>query len=499
MVDSLAHAAGAVDSESFADAMRPLREHRAFIVVFVLSAMLSALALTYMYSERYRAAATIFFKPAERTKLTQHTTVALGAPFPSNTQFVAVDKTISQLLDSDALLRHVVADLHLEVPEPRDLSGPWYVRYYNQVKNALEDYSSYAWDILRWGRIIDDPVGGAVARLRSSLKVTSNDSYVYNLTASAKTPQRAKAIADNLGTRLVDTLRRIDLGAAEERRDRLAELRDEKGHDLENIAEQIRDLQARNHIASLNDELTEATSLASHFQRQQGDTKAELHESDAKLAEVLAELTKLTELTARTQLPTREAARTQLPTREAARTQLPTREAENAGRDLAETAWSSRLRLGRLTSDRLDAQLRSRGLSAKLASTDRSYADAQARLQDLARVQAKYDFFSAQLAAAKRDYASLSDAYEEAVIETTTGQSQLHMQALATALPSPISPIKIYHVGAAGALALMIALGLAYVLDYFGISLFLPPPSGDGGQRLPASITAAEGPESAPA
>jgi uncharacterized protein involved in exopolysaccharide biosynthesis len=479
MVDSLAHGAGAADSELFPDAMRPLREHRAFIIVFVLSAMLSALALTYMYSERYRAEATIFFKPAETTKLTQHTTEALGAPFPSNTQFVAVDKTISQLLDSDALLRQVVADLHLEIPEPRDVSGPWYVQYYTQIKNALEDYSSYAWDILRWGRIIDDPVGGAVARLRSSLKVTSNDSYVYNLTASANTPQRAKAIADDLGTRLVDTLRRIDLGAAEERRDRLAELRDEKGRDLENIEEQIRDLQARNQIASLNDELTEATTLASNLQREQGDTKAELHESDAKLAELLAELTKLTELTARTQLPTREA--------------------ENAGRDLAETARSSRSRFVRLTSDRLDAQLRSRGLNAKLASTDRSYAAAKARLQDLAQVQAKYDFLSAQLAAAKRDYASLSDAYEEAVIETTTGQSQLHIEALATALPAPISPIKIYHVGAAGALALMIALGLAYVFDYFGISLFLPPPGGDSGQRLPASITAAEGSESAPA
>jgi uncharacterized protein involved in exopolysaccharide biosynthesis len=474
MVDSLAHGADATDSELFPDAMRPLREHRAFIVVFVLSAMLSALALTYMYSERYRAEATIFFKPAETTKLTQHTTEALGAPFPSNTQFVAVDKTISQLLDSDALLRQVVADLHLEIPEPRDVSGPWYVQYYKQVKNALEDYSSYAWDILRWGRIIDDPVGGAVARLRRSLKVTSNDSYVYKLTASANTPQRAKAVADDLGTRLVDTLRRIDLGAAEERRDRLAELRNEKGRDLENIEEQIRDLQAGNQIASLDDELTEATSLASHFQREQGDTQAELHESDAKLAE----LTKVTELTARAQLPTREA--------------------ENAGRDLAETARSSRQRLARLTSDKLDAQLRSRGLSAKLASTDRFYAGAKARLQDLAQVQAKYDFLSAQLAAAKRDYASLSDAYEEAVIETTTDQSQLHMQASATALTAPISPIKIYHVGAAGTLALMIALGLAYVFDYFGISLFLPPPSGDWGQRLPASITAAEGPESAP-
>jgi hypothetical protein len=34
--------------------LRPLREHRAFITGFVLSATFSALALTYIYSERYR-------------------------------------------------------------------------------------------------------------------------------------------------------------------------------------------------------------------------------------------------------------------------------------------------------------------------------------------------------------------------------------------------------------------------------------------------------------
>ena len=108
MIDSSVNDVASVDSNILRDAMQPLREHLAFIVVFVLSAMLSALALTYIYSERYRAEATIFFKPAETTKLTQHTTEALGAPFPSNTQFIAVDKTISQLLDSDALLRQVV-------------------------------------------------------------------------------------------------------------------------------------------------------------------------------------------------------------------------------------------------------------------------------------------------------------------------------------------------------------------------------------------------------
>ena len=308
--------------------------------------------------------------------------------------------------------------------------------------------------------------------MRSNLKVASNDSYVYKLTVSAKTPQSAKAIVDNLATRLVDTMRSIDRGSAEDRRMQLAKLRDDKGRDLENIEEQLRDLQARNHVASLPDELTEATSRASHFQREQADATADLHEIDAKLAE----------LTARAQVLTPEVA--------------------SAGRGLSETARPSRLSPNdytRLTSDKLDAQVRSRGLSAKLASTDRSYVAASARLQVLAEVQAKYDFLSARLAAAKRDYAALSDAYEEAVIETTAGQPQLHLQAQATALAAPISPIKIYHVGAAGALALVIALGLAYVFDYFEINLFLPPTGGELEQRVSASIPAAETPASASA
>ena len=173
MVDGLPEDMARVDSEVSLDAMRPLREHILFIVVFVLSAMLSALALTYIYSERYRAEVTIFFKPSEVTRLTPNSTQALGSPFPSNTAFKAVDQTILNLVQSDALLRQVVANLHLDVPEPRDISGPWYVQYYQQTKYALEDFASYAWQILQWGRIIDDPVSQAVASLRSRVKVTS--------------------------------------------------------------------------------------------------------------------------------------------------------------------------------------------------------------------------------------------------------------------------------------------------------------------------------------
>jgi hypothetical protein len=81
------------------------------------------------------------------------------------------------------------------------------------------------------------------------------------------------------------------------------------------------------------------------------------------------------------------------------------------------------------------------------------------------------------------------------VLQWTTGQSQLRLQANATAPLAPVSPIKIYHVGAALLLALMIAIGLAYVLDYFGIRLFLPPPGGERRRIMrspaPASVGAA--------
>ena len=143
-------------------------------------------------------------------------------------------------------------------------------------------------------------------------------------------------------------------------------------------------------------------------------------------------------------------------------------------------------------------QIRSRGLGAKLASIERSHAAATARLQVLDNVHAQYDFLTAQLTAAKRDFSALSDSYQESVIQSTTGQGELRLQAKATAPPLPVSPIKIYHIAAAAGVALMIAIGLAYVFDYFGICLFLPPAGGER-RRVAASRALAPEPEGAAA
>ena len=277
---------------------------------------------------------------------------------------------------------------------------------------------------------------------------------------TARSPQLAVAIADDLGDHLIGSLRRIDLRSADERSQRLAALRDNKARDIERIEGKLRDLLSSSQTASLPDELAEATKRASHLLSDQADTAADLRQSEAKLAELTDKL------------------------------RVSSPEPASAGRDPTETRSASRIVASdytRLTSEKLDEHVRSRGLGAKLASIERSDAAANARLQVLNQTQARYDLLSAQLSAAKRDFSSLSDAYQEAVIQATSGQSELHLQAEATAPPIPISPIKVYHVAAAGFLALMIAIGFAYLFDYFGISLFLPPPGGQRQRRVATS------------
>src|SRR5262249_7638443 len=161
--------------------LRPLREHRGFIVLFTLSAMLTALLLTYLYSERYQATTTIFFKPTDVMELSRHAAMALGSQVPAPT-LRNVAQTITTLAASAVVLRRVVSDLHLDAAQPRDLSGPWYVHDLKAFKYAVGDYLAATWSVLQFGRVIkDDPADAAIAKLRKDIKVSNDDSYIYSM------------------------------------------------------------------------------------------------------------------------------------------------------------------------------------------------------------------------------------------------------------------------------------------------------------------------------
>jgi uncharacterized protein involved in exopolysaccharide biosynthesis len=445
------------------EGLRPLREHRAFISVFILSALLSALVLTYVYSERYRAEVIILFRPSDVMRLGTHAIQALGSPFP-NTPFKAITQTIFGLVASDELLERVVNDLHLDRAEPRDVSGPWYIRSYKELKYALQDYGNDAWMFLKWGRIIEeDPVHKAVTELRKQVKVRNDDSYLYSLQVTAKTPQRAAAIADDVAFVLADLLQRDDQRSVIREGQERRALGDAKSHEIEGIEERMRDLLASNQIASIQEEINKTTERASKLQGQLTDTTADLRQGQAKVAGLAERL----------------------------RVRGP--QTSNRDEDSAPVPGLSRITAedyAKLTSKKLDAEVEATALRSRLNSFEQSYAALMPRIQALDQIAAQYDLMSAQLTNAKRDFTTLTDASQETVIRATSAQTELRIQAQAVIPDAPVSPIKIYHVLGAGLLAAMIVIGLAYVLDYFTIRLFLPPAGGRRRRREPSRALA---------
>lgn len=449
MVDGPGHRDEAPYADEQEEMFRPLREHRAFIIAFVLSAMLSALVLTYIYSERFLGETTIFFKPADITRINEHTTEAFGSPFPT-TPFKVISQTISGLVSSDSVLRRVVVQLHLDRAEPKDYSGPWYMRRYKELKDQLEDEATDVWKVMKWGRVIpDDPVDKAVETLRRHVKVRNDDSYVFTLRVTDKTPQRAAADADALAASLVEALRRdVDRFSSQRIAD-MIEQRTTVFARLQRIEEQMRSLLAANDMASVQQEAEKATARSAQLLQAETDTQADLRQSEQKAAGLAEKL--------RLNAP-------------------PTRDRDPDAPPVRRSAGLTAEDYNKLYYEKLSADVATSGLRARLDSVKQSIAAVAPHLRELNQVEATYDELSAELQSAKRDYIAVTDALQELLIKGTSDATELRIQNKAEIPEAPVSPIKIYHVGLAGVLAALIACGLAYVLDFFRIRLFLPRP-----------------------
>jgi uncharacterized protein involved in exopolysaccharide biosynthesis len=444
----------AVSRSNYAELdLRPLREHRVFIIIFVFSAMLCALALTYIYSERYRSEVTFLFKPSQVTELVKHSKEAFGTSAPGS-MVVNITHTLDDLVHSDGVLRQIVAKLHLAADSPKDVSAE--DGSLNRAKAALQDFAKGAISVVMFGRVInDDPINRAVAGLRKQIKLTNDDSYVYTLQVTADSPQHASGIADEAAAALIQFLRDDAQHSVGKPAEELVSLRDGKRRDVERIEAQMRELLSQNEITSIKDELEKATDTVSALRRARADTQADLRQSEGKVA-ALAEKLRVPSMS---------------------------KLAEDGG-PAAAPARTSRINAddyAKLTSDRLTAEVNSASLHARLNSLERSSASFIPRLRVLNQVQAEYDVLSAELNSAKRDYSALSDAVQEFAIRAADNQTELRLQAKAITPVLPVSPVKIYHVVFATVLAAMIAVGLAYMLDYFHIRLFLP--SAGGGPR----------------
>lgn len=431
---------------------RVLSDQRWFIIVFVLAALITSLALTYVFAEKYESSTAISYRVQEVTRFRAQQNEAMGSPAPQ-APFKVIGATLQEVLVSDAVLRDVVLALHLDQKQAQIRTGPWYKVWYETTKDWVREYSGYAWKLLKYGRLIDDePVASAIAELRSNVKVTNRDSYIFNLAVRDRYPDRAARIVDHMSGVLASWLLEFDRQPGRSRADQLRVLLDQKGADLARRRKEIETLLTDNRVSSVQQDGDRLTEHLFSLQLEVSRLTSDIARAKTRLATIDTKLqVKQRMLGAASGAGSAPAA------------------AGDAFENIPPEDFK------RLASERVFNDLELRSLIAKRDALQGTADGLSARLRKLPAVQNRYDTLRMELAAVEREFTQLNDGYQEAAVRATSPISEVRVLHPALLPTNPAAPIKVYHVLLAVALGLPLAVGFVFLFDFLGFTRLLAP------------------------
>lgn len=410
-----------------------LGAQKGFIILFCASAILTALALTYVASDKYEAATTISYRPQEITRLKAEDTHAFGSPSPAP-PFEVISKSLNELVKSESILHSVVLELHLDRTFPPPTDELWYEHWYRITKEFAMDSTSKAWMMLKYGRVIEeDPVVAATKKLRQSVILVDKNAYIFYIVVRDKYPLRAPMIVDAIAAHLVDYLRDDQREPGTMKKSQIESLLQEKEKEVAGYQRSIEQLLTENEFVSSD---LEAEQIMSRW--------SELELIRIRLeGEITQTRTRLNNLQDRQQP--------------------------------ANGVLLSPADFKRIESERLFTEIELHALEARFNDLEAEIVELEEKRQKLPAVRNRLDFLQTKLEITRREYVQLGDSYQEAVVQATRESSEAEVLHAAVIPTQPVAPIKIYHVGLAAFLSLFLAIGLVYVLTYAEIYIFFPP------------------------
>ncbi len=431
-----------------------LKANATFVVVFVLSAVLTALALSYVYSEKFESYITISYRTQEVTRFKSQQSEAVGSPAPV-VPFKVIAQTLQEVLKSNAVLGDVVDTLRLDV-NTTTYEGPWYVVLFRQTKDDLRAWAQKAWMLVKYGRLIDeDPRQQAIQDLRENIAVINRDSYIFGVVVRDRFPDRAAKIADHLGQVLAAWLLDFDRQPGRSRVDQLQALIAEKRAVMDRLRGEIESALNDNQVASVPLETERLTVNLSTLQLEAQRLDSDIARAQKRQSTVESKL----------------AVKQQILGAKAASEPVATAEVP------AERIQPDDFR--KLASQQLFEGVDLTSLVAKREALQQSIDAINLRLRKLPSVQTRLDALKLELASVERRYTLLNDGYQEAAVRATQPVSEVKVLHAAVVPTGPVTPIKIYHVLLAGSLGLVFAIGLVYLLAFLDIHLLFGPPAAE--------------------
>lgn len=415
----------------FVKYMEILSAQRAFIAVFCTSAVLTALALTYAFSEMYLSTATIHYRPVDTSLLRPRSSESFGAPIPS-APFKIISQTLSDIVKSEAIIRPVVEELHLdqEIQKHYDV---WYKRWFYATKKAIKAVAKDAWQLLKYGRFVEESSAtSAVQGLADAISISSTkDSYIYVLSVKDQDPERAARIVDAVGAQLVRWSRQQDHNPFESKAERLSSEVKRKDAELTSLRSERDGILLSSNVVSISEEVNTGVQSLYGMKVDLERVVAQINEKQKRLDEI--------------------------------RRTISDRQDRYIDPD----------HLKRLQEERLFAEIEIKSLDARRASLQASINRLEQKLQFVLSIKKKVDDIDAKIETVTREGQHIGDMQLEAT-EAKTRESEVTVLHRANVSATPVQPIKIYHVGLTAFLSLVFSVGLVYVFSYFNIRVFFP-------------------------
>ena len=280
--------------------------------------------------------------------------------------------------------------------------------------------------------------GAEIAQVYAALPASAGEPP-KRLVGWNKIQRRVAPIADAIAAEMIATQRANDQKNAEMKTAQMRERLKANYAEIQDAERRIENLLGTSHVASIQEELVQEENIYSNLKNTWLAVEAEISQTEARIASADAKL-------------------------------------QNGSVHVVPGA--QRLQgddYRKMASDRLTNQILLDGDRKKASSLVTAMARSQARLQEFPRLQVEYDLLDSNRKRAQNDYDEMNDALQEAILQAKNEATALMKASAATSTDKPVTPIKIYHVGLAAALAALVAFGIAFLFGYFEIRLFVSP------------------------
>lgn len=473
-----------------------LWSHRRMIGILTASAAIVALAMTYILSPTYISTATVLIRPQSPGVLEDRIVQKEAMGFPINLNPVkTVPESYAKIIQGRNLAEKIVDRMGAEAlvdPKPQNILK----RAYKWVKDTAKATLYYAWMLLKHGFIAkQEPRDAVIDKVMNAIKAEAvEDTYLVNITVKLPDPLLAAAVANAAAEEFVKLQREMH-------EEELAQLQAYLGKKLEQLRAEhgdlytkMKDYKEKEQFALLEAEagmklsrMNNAEGLKFDVEKELIGLKVQQGKIEAQLAALPKEVTTSkteqenpvvqslkqiasnaeVELAGLLKLYTEEhpaviATRAKI---EDARKKLSELEATS----LKETKREENPTYQRLSESLLQVKQKIAANEAQLGRINEEIAELQAEVAPMNENERQMKAFDIKVRTMDAVVYHLMKAYEDTKLQEGENFGEIRVIHPASPMLYPKGPVKIFYVGMAAGLALVVGAALAFLLEYLNL------------------------------